>query len=80
MGRLEGTEHTGFGLFFHLFYLSYLFNDLLLISGLTCWIFDGEDVSGFARMTDAGLVLGADLELNLCSLDDVCHSVLTVWA
>lgn len=46
---------------------------------LTCWVFDGEDLSWFTWMTDTALILGPDLELNFCSLDDVGHSVLAVW-
>lgn len=70
-----GGDRTDFRLFFY--YV--LLNDPSLITEPTCWILDGEDLCGFTRVTDAGLVLGADLELSLGSLDDVRHSVLTVW-
>lgn len=45
---------------------------------LTCGVFNGEDLCGLAGVTDAGLVLSADLELDLGPLDDVRHSVLAV--
>lgn len=73
-----GRETTdGFRLFFHTLNIS---KDLLVFTGLTCWVFNGEDLSGFAGMTNAGLVLGTDLELNLGPLDNICHSVFTVRA
>lgn len=67
------------GLSWNSFLLHEHFQDLLVVA-LTCWIFDGEDLRGLARMTNASFILGTDLELDLSSLDDVCHSVLTVWA
>lgn len=51
----------------------------LLVTGPTCWILNGQDLSGFTRVSDTGLVLSTNLELNLCSFDDICHFVLTVW-
>lgn len=45
---------------------------------LACWVLDGQDLGWFAWMSDSGLVFGTDLELNLGSLNHVCHSVLAV--
>lgn len=57
--------------------LIYLF--FYLVPELTCWIFYGENLGGFTWVSTASLVLSSDLELNLCSLNDVCYPVLTVW-
>lgn len=51
---------------------------MYVFMGLTCRIFDGENLGGLARVSGPSLVLSQDLELDLCSLDDVGHPVLTV--
>lgn len=71
MGHLERTGEI------HLLLYSLTFM-MTFGTGLTSWIFDGNDLGGFAGVSDAGLVLGTDLELNLCPFNDVGHSVLTV--
>lgn len=52
---------------------------MLFVTGLTSWIFNSEDLGGFTWVSDTSLILSADLELNLCSFNDICDSVLTVW-
>lgn len=75
---MPGRKTTdGFQPFFPTLNIS---KEWLVFPGLTCWVFNGEDLSWFAGMTNAGLVLSTDLELNLGSLDNIRHSVFTVWA
>lgn len=46
---------------------------------LTCWIFNSQDLCRFTWVTNSGLVLSPDLELDFCSLNDICHPVFTIW-
>ena len=55
-------------------------NNISVLRGeaLTGGVLDGQDLSGLAGVSGARLVLRADLELDLSSLDDVRDPVLTV--
>lgn len=46
---------------------------------LTGRILDGEDLSGFTRVSDPGLILSSDLELNLGAFVYVRHLELSLF-